>query len=99
MAGALEETVVDGTLLLDDGAMTYSWDRESVHIGDPDPDVGAENVTCPGWFLQLKAVGSFAFQHGGETLPVTPGADNATHLNLLTNYALVPGISGAGGGH
>ena len=57
---------------------------------------GAENVTCPGWFIQLKAVESFAFQHGGEIIPVSPGADNATHLNLLSNYALVPGISGSG---
>ena len=94
MAGELEGDVVDGTLSLDDGAVTYSWDPESVHVGG-----GAEDVTCPGWFLELKAVESFAFQHGGETLPVTPGADNRTHLNLLSNYALVPGIGGAGGGH
>ncbi len=95
MAGDLEGTVVDGTLTLDDGAATYSWDQQSVHVGG-----GAENVTCPGWFLELKAVDSFAFQHGGETIPVHPGADNATHLNLLSNYALVPGIDGQGaGGH
>ena len=92
MAGALEGTVAEGMLTLDDGATIHSWDQESVHVGG-----GAENVTCPGWFLQLKAVDSFAFRHGGETLAVTPGADNKTHLNLLTNYALVPGITGAGG--
>jgi len=99
MAGELEAAVVEGTLSVDDGAMIYSWDQQSVHVGDPDPDVGAENVTCPGWFLQLKAVESFAFQHGGEIIAVSPGADNATHLNLLSNYALVPGIDGLDGGH
>lgn len=94
MAGALEGDVAEGTLSLDDGAMTYSWAQQSVHLGG-----GAEGVTCPGWFLQLKAVASFAFQHGGEILPVTPGPDIATHLNLVTNYALVPGITGSGGMH
>jgi hypothetical protein len=98
MAGELEGMVIDGPLTLDDGTVIYSWDPESVHVGDPDPEVGAENVTCPGWFLQLKAVESFAFQHGGDKLAVHPGADNKTHLNLLTNYALVPGIDGTGGG-
>ncbi len=92
MAGELEGMVVEGTLTLDDGAVTYSWEQQSVHVGG-----GAENVTCPGWFLQLRAVDSFAFQHGGELIPVRPGVDNATHLNLLTNYALVPGITGSAG--
>ncbi|UCH75018.1 MAG: hypothetical protein JSU82_03990 [Rhodospirillales bacterium] len=92
MAGQLEGAVAEGLLTLDDGVLIYSWDPASVHVGG-----GAENITCPGWFLELKAVRSFAFQHGGDTLPVTPGADNKTHLNLLTNYALVPGITGTGG--
>jgi hypothetical protein len=52
----------------------------------------AENVTCPGWFMQITAVRSFAFQHGNEIVPVERGKDNATHLNLLTNYAVVDGI-------
>lgn len=53
----------------------------------------AEDVTCPGWFMQITAVQSFAFQHGGEIVPVTRGEDNATHLNLLTNYVEVPNIT------
>lgn len=53
----------------------------------------AENVVCPGWFLQIKAVEEFAFDHGGEIVPVRPGIDNATHLNLVTNYAAVEGIT------
>jgi len=53
----------------------------------------AEDVTCPGWFLQITAVQSFAFKHGNEIVPVIRGEDNATHLNLLTNYAEVPGIT------
>lgn len=54
----------------------------------------AEDVTCPGWFMQIKAIQSFAFQHGNEIVPVKSGIDNATHLNLLTNYAEVPSITG-----
>ena len=53
----------------------------------------AENITCPGWFMQITAVQSFAFQHGNEIVPVMRGEDNATHLNLLTNYAEVSGIT------
>ncbi len=53
----------------------------------------AVNVVCPGWFLQIKAVDEFAFDHGGEIVAVRPGIDNATHLNLVTNYAEVPGIT------
>ncbi len=93
MAGELEGDVVEGMLSLTGGGTPkLRWDDESVHVGG-----GAENVTCPGWFLELKAAESFAFQHGGDKLAVTPGADNKTHLNLLTNYALVPGIDGTGG--
>ena len=53
----------------------------------------AVNIVCPGWLLQIKARIAFAFDHGGEIIPVRPGIDNATHLNLVTNYAEVPGIT------
>jgi len=46
----------------------------------------AEDVECPGWFLEIKAKMKFAFQHGNEVVPVRKGDDNATHLNLVTNY-------------
>ena len=46
----------------------------------------AIDQTCPGWFVQLRAVRNFAFDHGGEIIPVRVGIDNATHLNLVTNY-------------
>ncbi len=59
---------------------------------------GAENIVCPGWYLQIRATREFAFQHSGENIPVQPGIDNATHLNLLTNYAEVPGITATRGG-
>ena len=49
----------------------------------------AENITCPGWFLEIKAEMEFAFEHGNEVVPVRKGIDNATHLNLVTNYRLV----------
>jgi hypothetical protein len=47
---------------------------------------GAADEICPGWFLEIRAVRSFAFDHGGEIIPVYAGDDNATHLNLVTNY-------------
>ncbi len=56
-------------------------------------DNNAEDVTCPGWFLMIRAVRKFAFDHGGEIIAVRPGIDNATHLNLVTNYEAVLGIT------
>jgi len=56
--------------------------------GELEPD--AVDVVCPGWFMQITAVQSFAFKHGNEIVPVRFGRDNATHLNLLTNYAEIP---------
>lgn len=44
------------------------------------------DIVCPGWFLELKAVDKFAFRHGNEVVFVRKGIDNATHLNLVTNY-------------
>lgn len=46
----------------------------------------AVNVVCQGWFLQITARKSFAFEHGGELIPVTHGADLGSHLNIITNY-------------
>ena len=48
---------------------------------------------CFGWFLEIKAQMEFAFQHGNEVVPVRKGIDNATHLNLVTNYSGVPEIT------
>jgi len=61
---------------------------EAEMAGELEPD--AVDVVCPGWFMQITAVQSFAFKHGNETVPVRFGRDNATHLNLLTNYAEIP---------
>lgn len=44
------------------------------------------NDECYGWFLELRAVREFAFEHGDEIVPVRPGLDNATHINLVSNY-------------
>jgi hypothetical protein len=98
MAGMLEGHVVTGDLTLEDHVnLPIIWDDAEVHIGG-----GAENLVCPGWLLELKAIREFAFHHGGETIAVSPGIDNRTHLNIVTNYAIVPGIAGhhhGGGGH
>lgn len=46
----------------------------------------AVDEVCQGWFLQIKAVREFAFKHSGELIPIRPGFDNRSHLNLLTNF-------------
>jgi hypothetical protein len=60
---------------------------DKTNAGDlEDQEPIAVDLTCPGWFLQIRAVRRFAFEHGGETIPVRPGIDNKSHLNLVTNY-------------
>lgn len=87
-----------------DGTKKYVWNSpaEEVHVGaGADRNArggevlptGAEDVICPGWFMELTATREFLFQHGGEVVRVKVGSDNATHLNLLTNYAIVPRIT------
>jgi hypothetical protein len=54
-----------------------------LETGDPT----AVNEVCQGWFMELKAVHApFAFQHGGELIPIYPGEDLRSHLNIITNY-------------
>lgn len=47
-------------------------------------------VVCPGYFLEIKALAAFAFQHGGELIPVSEGTDNRTHLNIVSSYRSLP---------
>lgn len=49
-------------------------------------DPTAVDEICLGWFLQIKAKKKFAFQHGGEIIPITNGADIRSHMNIVTNY-------------
>jgi len=90
------------------GSSHYHWisNNPTVRPATTDPRIGdinplcnveraaqlTPNTICPGWYLQLYAVRKFAFQHGGETIPVTPGSDNATHLNVVTNFPEDSGI-------
>ncbi|MGB5541325.1 MAG: hypothetical protein WBO37_14650 [Gammaproteobacteria bacterium] len=46
----------------------------------------AVNEVCQGWFLQITARQKFAFEHGGEIIPIRNGADIRSHLNMVTNY-------------
>lgn len=57
------------------------------------PEELESGTTCPGYFLELRALKRFAFQHGGERILVDPGVDIATHLNIV---ASVPGNSDHG---
>lgn len=108
MAGKLqgdkiEEAAVDVLGLIKDmaagdTAASAGWTGQTVHSGlaetsDPTAVASAENVVCPGWYLQINARTNFAFMHGGEIVPVHRGIDNRSHLNLITNHALVPGLT------
>ena len=57
------------------------------NAGDLEGAPSAVDMVCDGWFLQIKAVRHFAFEHGGELTPVRPGIDNRSHLNLVTNFS------------
>jgi len=46
----------------------------------------ATDQICQGWFLQIKAKRKFAFEHGGEVIPIENGEDLRSHLNMVTNY-------------
>lgn len=50
---------------------------------------GSPGVICPGYFMQIKAIDTFAFHHGGESIPVRPGQDLSTHHNTVTSYVPV----------
>lgn len=50
----------------------------------------AVNEVCQGWFMELNAVQAFAFEHGGEVIPIYPGIDLRSHLNIVTNYTQTP---------
>jgi hypothetical protein len=39
-----------------------------------------------GYFLELQAIESFAFEHGNELIPVRPGIDIATHVNIVASF-------------
>jgi hypothetical protein len=71
------------------GSVSAACDKNNAgQLEDTAPT--AANEVCQGWFLELKAVQSFAFQHGGEVIPIHPGEDLRSHLNIVTNYDQTP---------
>ena len=68
-------------------------------------------VICPVYFMEIRAVDTFYFHHGGENIPVRPGIDLSTHINFVTSYVAVDvptdelpasapgGMGGMGGGN
>jgi hypothetical protein len=55
-------------------------------LGQPQhPDGLVAGQPYEGYFLELFAVRRFAFEHAGERLPVSPGFDLRTHLNIVTS--------------
>jgi hypothetical protein len=45
-----------------------------------------EGETYMGYFLELTAKDTFAFEHGNDVVVVKPGIDIATHLNIVTIF-------------
>ena len=43
-------------------------------------------TTCDGFFLELQAVNTFAFLHANQVIPVVPGLDIATHVNIVGSF-------------
>jgi len=42
-------------------------------------------AVCPGFFVELVAVSSFAFEEFGQRILIDPGIDIATHMNVVTS--------------
>ena len=51
------------------------------------------NSDCPGWLMEFKAIREFAFEHGNEIVAIRPGIDNASHLNIVTDYEVEASIT------
>jgi len=49
-----------------------------------------------GYFIELRAINRFAFLHAGEIIPVTPGIDISTHVNIVGSFHSMMGCSGGG---
>ncbi len=77
------------------GAFTHfhwiaSASSDRRRVTDPRCDAQLESellpgAVCPGFFIELVALTSFAFQHQGQLIRVDPGTDVATHLNVVTS--------------
>jgi hypothetical protein len=65
--------------------VTEACDKEDAG-GLQDLVPSAVNEICQGWFLEINAIRTFAFEHGGELIPIRPGSDNRSHLNVFTNF-------------
>ena len=75
------------TISTDPRAAGESADCDKNNAGQLETQASSTvDQVCQGWFLQIKAVRKFAFERGGELIPVRPGMDNRSHLNLLTNF-------------
>jgi hypothetical protein len=59
-------------------------------LGLPEEASELKEGDYEGYFLELTAKDTFAFEHGKDLVIVNPGIDLATHLNLVTVF---PGIS------
>ena len=61
--------------------------------GAPDEECGVDLDCVAGWIMRGQPGAAKFLDHGGEIIPVRLGIDNKSHLNLVTNYAEVSGIT------
>ena len=80
--------------------MAVSSECDKTNASGLEQEPSATNLSCEGWFIELRAIREFAFEHGGEVTPVSPGLDSRTHMNIVTNYEAItdPEITATRGG-
>ena len=76
---------IEEVLGLDPGTINVPIQCNESMAGALEPS----GVICPGYIISLKAIKRFAFEHGGELIPVRPGIDIASHHNIINSYAPV----------
>ena len=81
--GASSLGQIEKVLGLDPGTIKVPEECNVPVAGQLDPS----GVICPGYIISLKAIKRFAFEHGGELIPVRPGIDIASHHNIVSSYA------------
>jgi len=56
-------------------------------LGEPETPAGLTiGDEYEGYFIELVAIKKFAFSHAGQIIPVSPGIDIATHVNIVASF-------------
>lgn len=50
------------------------------------PDGLVPGQPFDGYFIEFQAIDTFAFLHAGEQIPVVPGIDISTYVNIVGSF-------------